>query len=92
MPRSRARCSDWIEGGLDAEALAALGSSCVEHLPPTPGGHPRAEAVRPLALQIARLKGSLHGLFRLVISPRLRLFWKRLRALAQSRRDFMEAL
>ena len=47
--------------GSDAQALAALGTSGVQNFTPTFGRHSGTEAVSALALQIARLKGSLHS-------------------------------
>ena len=47
--------------GLDAQALAALGATGVEHFPPTFARHAGTEAMSALALQVARLKCSLHS-------------------------------
>jgi hypothetical protein len=46
---------------LYAEALAALGAAGVKYFAPSLGGHAGTEAVSALALQITRLKSSLHS-------------------------------
>ena len=46
---------------LDAQALAALRSTGVQYLTSTFAGHAGTEAVSALALQVARLKCSLHS-------------------------------
>lgn len=45
---------------LYAQALAAFGTTGIEHLPSAFGRHAGTEAMGALALQVARLKGSFH--------------------------------
>src|SRR5699024_8834983 len=44
------------------QALAALGTSCLEHFATIGRGHARAETVLAGTLEIAGLEGPLHGL------------------------------
>jgi len=46
---------------LGREALAAAGATGVDDVPATDRRHPRAEAVPPLANQLARLISTFHG-------------------------------
>ena len=46
---------------LDAQTLAAFGAAGIQYLPPTFGRHAGTEAMSALALQVARLKSSLHS-------------------------------
>lgn len=86
MPRVEARSleEESSRACLHAQTFAALSPTGIEDLPAAIGGHASPEAVSPLALQIARLKGSLHDLTRSLI-------WYPSGADGQRGRDFMEA-
>ena len=59
-------------GWSSADALAALGATAGQHLAAVFRGHTRAEAVAPLALEVAGLESPFRG-----HGDRLNLSWKR---------------